>query len=278
MIDRQQSDLENQRANVRVHSEGVAPYIPIGHDQLNEVTQLLDACGFGYVVETNAGGTAADPLAVVNLGVGADVEGIQAALDANLSGDEDDIDHNEGPAGQPLKLRMQHQIGFGFFSTVFRHPYNGKVYKLFKVRGENDLLDLGDQEPIRRRAVFKSEVAAYEIAMTVDAIRPLIPTFHGKVVVSQVLDAKGTDISDRYLLDCCYVIDYVEGDHAKFSRAIAAQYTHLQALTAAFEAHGIHHWHDGAVFNTADSALTKVVDFALKDEYEEGATAIALAE
>src|SRR4051794_1702054 len=106
MIDRQQSELENQDVNVHVHTEGVAPYIPIGHDQLNDVTQILDAHGFGYTVEMNAGGTAAQPVAAVSLGAGADVEGIQAALDADDSGgEEDDADDEE----EPLILRMEHQ-------------------------------------------------------------------------------------------------------------------------------------------------------------------------
>jgi hypothetical protein len=62
------------------------------------------------------------------------------------------------------------------------------------------------------------------------------------------------------------------------SPAVVAKYPHLQTLTAAFAANGINHWHDGAVFHAANPALTKVADFALKDEYGAGAEAIALAE
>lgn len=89
MIDRQRSTLENQHVKVRVHTEGVAPYIPIGHEQLNAVTQLLDSAGFRYTVDMNAGGTRMDPVAAVNLGAGADVEGIQAVIDADPTGDEE---------------------------------------------------------------------------------------------------------------------------------------------------------------------------------------------
>jgi hypothetical protein len=281
MIDRQQRELANQDLNVNVHTEGVAPYIPIGHDQLGDVTQILDAHGFAYTVDMNAGGTAAHPVAAVNLGAGADVAGVQAALDADDSGgEEDDADDEDEPVDQPPVLRMEHQIGFGVFSTVFRHPENGRVYKLFKERDQNNQLgDLGEHEPVLRRAAFNSEVAAYGVAMGVPAIVPLIPAFQGTVVVEQVLDADETDISDHYLLDCCYVIDFVEGGPpAKFTPAVAAQHPHLQALTAAFAANGVNHWQDGAVFNAANPALTKVADFALADEYSLGQEAIALAE
>lgn len=78
-----------------------------------------------------------------------------------------------------------------------------------------------------RRAAFNSEVAAYQIAMEVEAIRPLIPVFHGTIVVDQVLDENDTDISEKYLLDCCYVIDFVEGGPPdKFTPAVADQYPH----------------------------------------------------
>ena len=281
MIDRQQSRLENQAVNVRIHTEGVAPYIPIGLDQLDDVTQFLDGRGIGYTVDSDTGIRGGEQLAAINLGNGADVESIQAALDADASGNDDDDNLEEAlvPVGE-LTLRMQNRIGFGVFSTVFRHPENGRVYKLFKERDENDQLgDLGDQEPILRRAAFNSEVSAYEIAMSIPSIRPLVPTFYGQVVVDKVLAVDGSDISDRYLLDCCYVIDFVEGPApAKFTREIAAQHAHLQTLTATFEAHGINHWHDGAVFHAANPANTKVADFALKDEYSHGVEAIALAE
>jgi hypothetical protein len=281
MIDRQQSKLEDRDVNVRVHTEGVAPCIPIGHDQLDDVTQILEAHGFVYTVDLNAAGAGNEPVAAVNLGAGADVRDVQAALDAHTSGgEEDDADEDQLPAEQPLTLHMRHRVDSGAFSTIFRHAENGRVYKLFKEHDQsNQLGDLGDQEPVLRRAAFNSEVEAYQIAMEVDAIRPLIPKFHGPVVVDQVLDENDTDISDRYLLDCCYAIDFVEGGPpAKFAPEVAAQHPHLQALTAAFAANGINYWHDGAVFNPANPAMTKVVDFALKDEYGDGALAIALAE
>ena len=53
MIDRQQSKLENQHVNVHVHMEGVGSNIPIGHDQLDDVTQIL-----GGVLLALHGGTA----------------------------------------------------------------------------------------------------------------------------------------------------------------------------------------------------------------------------
>jgi len=174
---------------------------------------------------------------------------------------------------------MQNRIGFGAFSVVFQHPNNGKVFKLFRVRAENiQLGDLGIHEPALRQAAFDSEVAAYQIAMGAEGIRPLVPTFHGQGVVDQVLDSDGADISHQFLLECCYVIDLVKGPApVKFTRAVAEQHAHLRAATAAFEASGINYWCDGAVFHASDPALTKIIDFALDDEYGKGSEEIALA-
>ena len=68
MIDRQQSRLENQAVNVRIHTEGVAPYIPIGLDQLDDVTQFLDGRGIGYTVDSDTGIRGGEQLAAINLG------------------------------------------------------------------------------------------------------------------------------------------------------------------------------------------------------------------
>jgi hypothetical protein len=183
-------------------------------------------------------------------------------------------------AGQPLVLSMQHVIGFGAFSVVFRHPNSGTIFKLFRERDENNQLgDLGDHEPVLRRAAFDSEVAAYQIAMESDDIRPLVPTFHGSVVIDQVLGVDGMDISHQFLLECCYIIDFVEGAApVKFTTAMANLHAHLQAAIVKFEANEIRYWYDGAVFHPAEPALTKIIDFALEDVYGKGAEAIALAE
>ncbi len=61
--------------NVRVHTEGAAGYIPIGDDQLDDVTQIIDTHGFGFTAALNAGGAGDEQVAIVNLGAGADVTG-----------------------------------------------------------------------------------------------------------------------------------------------------------------------------------------------------------
>jgi hypothetical protein len=183
-------------------------------------------------------------------------------------------------AGQPLVLSMKNRIGSGAFSVVVRHPDDGTVYKLFREREENDLLNdnLGDHEPALRRKAFESEVAAYGIAMNNDAVRSLVPTFHGKVVVDHVLDVYDGDISNLFLLECCYVIDFVEGAAVKFTQELASKHAHLHAATEELNAIGIRYWHDGSVFHPANPELTKIIDFALDDEYGKGIVTIACAD
>ena len=72
-----------------------------------------------------------------------------------------------------------------------------------------------------------------------------MPTYHGTTGVEQVLDAAGQDMSDGYLLDCCYMVDFVDGEVADLTQNLVNQYPHLQAVTEAFATNGINHWRDG---------------------------------
>lgn len=56
-------------------------------------------------------------------------------LEPDLAAQQPALDQ---PVVQPLTLRMQNRIGFGAFSTVFLNPENGRVYKVFKERDENN--------------------------------------------------------------------------------------------------------------------------------------------
>jgi hypothetical protein len=184
------------------------------------------------------------------------------------------------PNGSLIVLTMQHRIGFGAFADVFRNPHNGRVYKVFRKQQQNDSLndDLGEYQPILRRTVFNAEKAAYEIAANNHAIRPFVPTFHGVIEIGQVMDSDGNDISERYLLDCCYVVDFVDGEVTDLTQNLVNQHAHLRFLTESLALTGINHWRDGAVFHPSDPDRTKIIDFATKDAYYEGELAMVTAE
>jgi hypothetical protein len=184
------------------------------------------------------------------------------------------------PEAQVFVLSMQHHIGGGGFADVFRPLDDGRVYKVFRREPQNNLLGEGhgEHEPALRRAVFEAERDAYVIATGVAAISPFVPIYHGTTEVDQVLDAAGADISDRYLLDCCYVVDFVNGAVGDLTQNLVDQHPHLQAVTQAFGANGINHWNDGAVFHPANPAQTKIIDFATMDAYYEGELALIMAE
>ena len=179
-----------------------------------------------------------------------------------------------------MALRMQHRIGGGAYSDVFRDPESGRVYKLFKRRLLNVQLgeDHGEHEPALRRSVFNAERDAYGIAMGIPAIRPFVPTFHGVIGIDQAIDLSDGDISDRYLLDCCYVLDLVDGEPVDLTHNLVAQHDHLHDVIAAFEANGINHWADGSVFHPDVPARTRIIDFATADGYHDGEMALILAE
>lgn len=126
--------------------------------------------------------------------------------------------------------------------------------------------------------MFEAERDAYVIAVGIDTISRFVPTYHGTTEVEQVLDAAGQDISDGYLLDCCYMVDFVDGEVADLTQNLVNQYPHLQAVTEAFATNGINHWRDGAVFHPAEPVRTKIIDFATKDAYYEGELELIMAE
>lgn len=77
MIDRQMHKMTRRNHRVRVSTDGTAgQYILVGHDQVQEVTDLLTRDNQPHYVDSST-----DTFAVVELGNGADVDRIQAILD-----------------------------------------------------------------------------------------------------------------------------------------------------------------------------------------------------
>jgi hypothetical protein len=79
MKDKQLTILNQKYTPVTVSTDGAGgPYIMIGHDQLDEVIDLLRKNGIGFQEDKDA----ATGIAAINLGAGADADAIQNILDS----------------------------------------------------------------------------------------------------------------------------------------------------------------------------------------------------
>ncbi len=142
----------------------------------------------------------------------------------------------------------------GAYAVVF-FDTDGKATKVFRQRHDVP------REHIEN--VFKSEVCAYRIAQIDQKLHSLVPNFLGEVVVEQITDAKGVDISPQFYLDIAYQMEKIEGDFVKIG-SIPANI--VKPVASVFKSAGIHHICDASV-TIQDRCIVKVVDFATK-EYE----------
>jgi hypothetical protein len=157
----------------------------------------------------------------------------------------------------------------GAYSDIF-HIENGRVVKLFISRNHrtNVNQELTTPEHFkrardkRRQQTFVSEYEAYEIAMKDPFLRNHIPQFFGRVEISDVLDNEGRSVSDWYLLDCCYALEYIEGDDVKLSECRRRGWRHISELEEALQEAGISYLCDASLFMSDDVTSFKIIDFA----------------
>jgi hypothetical protein len=163
-----------------------------------------------------------------------------------------------------IVLDRKDVIAAGAYAEVFWPSGQGIVYKLFiSVKHETNLkqglTDPKDND--RRRKVFDSECAAYEIAGRDSLLRKHIPGSFHRCEIADVRDCGGSVVAD-YLADCCYAVEHIDGDDNKL--VVVENYPHIAQIKAAFEQAGIHHTRDASVFFAEDHARFKLIDFALE--------------
>jgi len=146
----------------------------------------------------------------------------------------------------------------GYFGHVYFFP-EGRATKIFKRQKDED------DEYVHK--VFSSEVEAYKIVSEVEELRIITPTFFDKVDVSKVIDCNGNDISWKYLLECAYQMEYIDGEFIKvgyyLSRELRKQYEYIREL---FCSHGIFYTKDASVLIDPESQKIKyVIDFSTWD-------------
>lgn len=110
--------------------------------------------------------------------------------------------------------------------------------------------------------VFKSEVKAYELAQASERVKSLVPNFYGEVIIDNVLDEDGNDISDRFYLSMAYTMSFEEGTFRKISLVSEIEYNRIRAD---FVGLGINYFKDSSVTVDKNGSINKIIDFATQE-------------
>ena len=130
-----------------------------------------------------------------------------------------------------------------------------KYHKLFK----NLMAPLGVRAI---RDMFEAECEAFERVLDCSDIAHYVPDFN-RVVVERVVDAEGRDVSDDYLLDCCYSTGAVKG--CETGAVAIKEYPWGRTLMARLKELEINYWEDGDVFLNDDRSSGVLIDIATED-------------
>ncbi len=153
-------------------------------------------------------------------------------------------------------LAMDKMIGMGFCSTVFES--GNLAYKLFK-RGPN-VPPRHTEEG--RRKTFASQCQAYALAARDGFLRDHVASFYGTCGIEDVIDIDGCSLRQDYLLDCCYVLEVLNGDPVTHP-TLSSPVDHLRDAVSRFARIGID-VHDADVFFAEDRQRFKFVDFEME--------------
>lgn len=108
----------------------------------------------------------------------------------------------------------------GGFADVLFDKEGRKAYKIFRgyhhpnadISGVNE-----NQYSEYTRKVFNSEKDAYNL-IGAHKLKKYFPVYYPEIVVEKVLTIDGSDISSQYLIDCCLVLELIEGDFRKWDK------------------------------------------------------------
>ena len=148
-------------------------------------------------------------------------------------------------------LHQRNRIRVRRWADVFRPHDEIQVYhKLFKKLA-------ADIEGQAIRRMFGSECRAFELVLGCPDIAHYVPPLK-RVVVERVVDEQGCDVSDDYLLDCCYSTGVAVGRETEAVAII--KYPWGKTLAARLEELGIDDWEDGSVFLNDDKSSGVLID------------------
>jgi hypothetical protein len=172
------------------------------------------------------------------------------------------------------------QLSKGGYSIVLVDKENKKAYKIFKSYDHPDLQGTGEEERGReksnlyRRTVFETERNAYELIQSSELLKTYTPQYYGTLELEQITQ-DGEDKSIHYLLDCCLVLEYIEGEFIDIQTSlhtgiiknleIDLKFSYEEILNE-FKKLGIKYTIDSAAIHNKKEF--KVIDFGTQDPFE----------
>ena len=166
-------------------------------------------------------------------------------------------------------------IGEGAFADVFRDQ-EGAAIKLFRrAASAADLVGTREDRDIIVRAVWESEVTAYERAAQRPGLGRYLAPYFGRRNVEAVYGADGEDISSRYILDCAYSVAFVPGEDRKMGELMDHPlFKDIDAYLDELRDSGICSPYDGSVFIPGLETPFTVIDVGTWEAAAELAYAI----
>ena len=153
-------------------------------------------------------------------------------------------------------LHRRNRITDHTHADIFRPDDAVRVYhKLFKNLA-------ADVKGRAIRAMFGAECKAFELVLSCPDIAHYVPPFK-RVVAERVVDAEGRDVSNDYLLDCCYSRGIAVG--CETGSVAILEYPWGKMLAARLEELGIDDWEDGSVFLNDDQSSGVLIDISTKE-------------
>ena len=159
-------------------------------------------------------------------------------------------------------LCLKNKIDDGGYSVIIKDE--NKVYKLFK--NSINVKRLRSFEDKLINLVFNSEVDAYKITQNVKELQRYVPEFYGTVNVEKVEDENCKDVSNLYLLNCCYSMEFINGHFYKLFLSNLSD--EVQRVIKLFYDNGINYLEDSCVAFVSDTNF-RIIDFATNDAYHE---------
>jgi hypothetical protein len=162
----------------------------------------------------------------------------------------------------------------GAYSVVLIDNHRKVALKLFKSYDHPDLNGTGKEffgkEMINnyRRKVFESEVDAYSKVQNSEVLKKFTPKYFGTMKFNRVLNYQ-QDITCKYLPECCFSMEFIEGDDYKIIELMANSdlleeremklNINFNALIQEFKENGILYMHDASVI--INESCVKFIDF-----------------
>lgn len=140
----------------------------------------------------------------------------------------------------------------GAYGLVFVNASRTRVLKVFRRK----------EDVAHCREVYAVETEALVRSSSSEELRSLVPGYFGPRTDVIVTESGGKDVSEEFLPDLNYEMEYVEGHFQKIGSIDPKESDRVRAL---FRSVGIAHAVDASVTLDTEGKVAKVIDFSMRE-------------